>query len=92
MSTTPQRVFIIGALNRRGIKGTEARVLLHRFSQRRIARQIDYYDFEIVSASGLRLPPWAAAPWLSRRIRRDLSPPRGYRRLLPGVQETLDRL
>jgi hypothetical protein len=74
-----RRYFLLEALSRRGITGPPCLVLLHKFAHARIARQIDYYDFEIDSPRGLNLPLWAAAPWLEHRIRKNLAPPRGYR-------------
>lgn len=92
MTTSERRLLLIGALNRRGLKGEEARILLHRYSQERIARQIDYYDFEVCSAAGLNLPLWAAAPWLSHRIRRNRPPPATYRSSGSGLLADLWRL
>lgn len=92
MATSERRILLISALNRRGIKGEEARVLLHRYSQVRIARQVDYYDFEITSARGIRLPAWAATPWLSHRIRRNVPPPNGFQRILPGILNDIAKL
>lgn len=92
MTTSERRLLLIGALNRRGLKGGEARILLHRYSQERIARQIDYYDFEICSAAGLSLPLWAAAPWLSHRIRRDRPAPATYRPTDAGLLADLWQL
>ena len=89
MAISKRRLLIVGALNRRGIKGHEVRVLLHRYSQERVARQIDYYDFEISSAAGLQLPLWAAAPWLSHRIRRNGAPPAEFQAMRTGVAARL---
>ncbi len=89
MATTPQRLFLLGALNERGIVGKPAVTLLRHFSHERIVRQIDYYDFEISSFDGLGLPLWAASPWLLHRIKRDTAAPRGYR---PAIGSAVDRL
>jgi len=90
MSTTARRLYLIRALNCRGMKSSEVNTLLHRYSQERVARQIDYYDFELIAPP--RLPLWAATPWLSHRIRRDVNPPRGYKQLLPGALASLRKL
>lgn len=79
MSTAPltQRVLLLlSELNRRGIRGKHAKTILRRHAQQQIARQIDFYDHEIVFHANL--PAWAATPWLAHRIRHDSPPPRGH--------------
>lgn len=67
---------LLAALNRRGIRGPIARTFLRRFSQARVARQIDYYDHEVVFRA--KLPEWAATPWLAHRVRHDVPAPKDF--------------
>jgi hypothetical protein len=76
--TTPQKLHLIGLLNERGIRGRQTAWLLRHFSQSHIARQIAFYDFELLTPNRLALPPWAATPWLIHRIKRGLAAPNGY--------------
>jgi hypothetical protein len=75
MSASARRYYLIAQLNARGLKGPIVKSLLRRHAQDLIARQIDYYDFELTSLRGASLPRWAAAPWLAYRVRRELPPP-----------------
>jgi len=75
MSASARRHYLIAQLNARGLKGPIVKSLLRRHAQDLIARQIDYYDFELTSLRGAPLPRWAAAPWLANRVRRELPPP-----------------
>lgn len=75
-SLTERTTLLISALNQRGIRGQRAKTILRRHAQLQIARQIDYYDHEIVFRA--HLPAWAATPWLAHRIRRDTSQPSDY--------------
>lgn len=59
--------------------------MLRKYAQQRIARQIDYYDHEIVETA--HLPTWAATPWLAWRIRYDSVPPAGFLRSSGSLQE-----
>lgn len=78
---------LLSALNQRGVRGALAKTLLRRHAQSDLARQIDYYDHEVVFRA--RLPLWAASPWLAHRIRRNLPPPADY---LPASQSLAHQL
>ncbi len=86
-SISERSATLLAALNRRGIEGQNAKTLLRRHSQAQIARQVDYYDHEIVFRA--HLPAWAATPWLAHRIRRDAPPPDGY---IPSSGSLTERL
>lgn len=73
---SPRGFLLLTELNRRGIKGGSAKLILRKYAQERIARQIDYHDHEVSFKAGL--PLWAGTPWLAHRIRKDLPEPEGY--------------
>ena len=92
MSASARRYYLIAQLNTRGLKGPIVKSLLRRHAQDLIARQIDYYDFELMSLRGAPLPRWAAAPWLAQRIRRELSPPAHFVEPAAGALQQLRAL
>jgi len=86
-----QRNFLLlSELNRRGIRGKQAKTILRRHAQKQIAQQIDFYDHEIVFRA--HLPAWAATPWLAHRIRHDPPPPSGYLASSQCLNEQLQRI
>src|SRR5262245_8113638 len=80
-------LFLLNALNRRGIRGRQAKLCLRKYSHEHIALQIDYYDHEVIDRA--RLPSWAATPWLAHRIRRDIPGPAGFMRTNQSLSEVL---
>jgi len=79
MSTAPlsqRSLVLLQYLNRRGIRGRAAKTILRKYAQLRVAKQIDYYDHEVVFRG--HLPEWAGTPWLEWRIRRDLPAPSDF--------------
>ena len=86
-SLSQRILLLLSALNRRGIRGQRAKTILRRHAQQQIARQIDFYDHEIVFRA--KLPAWAATPWLAHRIRHDAPPPSGYLESSQSLSEEL---
>ena len=86
-STSPRVLVLLTELNRRGIRGRLAKLFVRKYAQQRVARQIDYYDHEVVFRA--RLPHWAAAPWLAHRIRHDVPPPADFLRSSGAMAEQL---
>lgn len=89
MANTARRLFLIGALNKRGIKGPPVTWLLRHFSHDRIARQIDYYDFDMAPLLDMGIPAWAAWPWLLSRIRCNRPATEGFAANLGGTLDSL---
>ena len=87
-SISERTALLIAALNRRGIRGRPVKTILRRHPQLQIARQIDYYDHEVVFRA--HLPAWAATPWLAHRIRRDVPPPSNYIEASESVARQLE--
>lgn len=69
-------LLLLDALIERGIHGRLALLFLRKYAQSRIARQIDFYDHEVVFRG--KLPAWAATPWLAHRIRQNSPAPPDY--------------
>lgn len=69
-------LLLLDALIERGVRGRTALLYLRKYAQERLARQIDFYDHEVVFRA--KLPAWAATPWLAHRIRRNPPAPEGY--------------
>lgn len=75
------------ALTSHGITRPQALSILRQLPHRRVAQQIDYYDYEVITRA---LPPeWTGIAWLLYRIRRNFRAPSGYRPIDPELTDPM---